>query len=111
VGTLTCIAKSLSVSEEQGQSPEQRSPELGWVKAPREVALRLDVDDDAGSCAPAAVRRQWRAGRVLPQLLPTGCSGGDAAGGAGADRDRAVEVQDTVAAADKHRFRYEVRMR
>ena len=25
--------------------------------------------------------------------------------------DRPVEVQDTVAAADKHQFRYEVRMR
>jgi hypothetical protein len=26
-------------------------------------------------------------------------------------QDRVVAVQDTVAAADKHRFRYEVRMR
>jgi GntR family transcriptional regulator len=32
--------------EEQGQTPEQRLLEVGWVKAPREVAWRLDVDDE-----------------------------------------------------------------
>ena len=33
--------------EEQGQTPEQRLLDVGWVGVPRDVALRLDVDDDA----------------------------------------------------------------
>jgi GntR family transcriptional regulator len=40
--------------EDQGQTLEQRLLDVGWVKAPREVALRLDVDDEAR----AAVRRR-----------------------------------------------------
>src|SRR6187551_2770568 len=30
--------------EEQGQAPEQRLHDVGWVEAPEAVALRLDVD-------------------------------------------------------------------
>jgi DNA-binding transcriptional MocR family regulator len=70
------------------------------------------------ACAVAAV------GRELPSAPPRwGFGVQRPSGGAGPDaraaiargghdvQDRAVEVRDTVAAADKHRFCYEVRMR
>jgi GntR family transcriptional regulator len=155
--------------EEQGQAPEQRLLEVGWVAAPREVALRLDVDEDAR----VAVRRRLFVvngepvafcdsyypadvadGTPLaePERIPGGAYGliEDSAGPVGRrlkrsvddlvcrmptpeevdglrlapgvpvvrtlrtvydSQGRAVEVQDTVAAADKHQFRYEVAMR
>jgi GntR family transcriptional regulator len=155
--------------EEQGQTPAQRLLEVGWVAAPREIALRLDVDDEAQ----AVVRRRLFVVNGEPvafcdSYYPSDVAGGTPlaeseriAGGAyGLIEDpegpigrrlkrsvddlvcrmptpaeveglalgpgvpvvrtlrtvydvdgRAVEVQDTVAAADKHQFRYEVRMR
>ena len=155
--------------EEQGQSPEQRLLEVGVVRAPREVALRLDVNEGAR----VTVRRrlflvnhepvalcdsyypvEMARGTALakPERIPGGAYGliEDRAGPIGRRLKRsvddlvcrmptpeevkalelasgvhvvrilrtvydsagvAVEVQDTVAAADKHQFRYEVAMR
>jgi GntR family transcriptional regulator len=155
--------------EEQGQKPEQRLLEVGWVAAPRDVALRFDLDGDAR----VVVRRRLFVVDGEPVALcdsyyPPDVAAGTAlaeperiAGGAyGLIEDpdgpigrrlkrsvddlvcrmptpeeveglrlgpgvpvvrtlrtvydvegRSVEVQDTVAAADKHQFRYEVRMR
>jgi GntR family transcriptional regulator len=155
--------------EEQGQRPEQRLLEVGWTAAPREVALRLDVDEDAR----VLVRRRLFVVNDEPVALcdsyyPAGLAEGTRiaereriAGGvygliedpSGPIRRRlrrsvddvvcrmptpdevavlqlapgvpvvrtlrtvydsdgaTVEVQDTVAAADKHQFRYEVAMR
>jgi GntR family transcriptional regulator len=155
--------------EEQGQTPEQRLLDVDWVAAPREVALRLDLDDEAqvvvrrrlfvvngepvafcDSYYPADVadgtplaepdriaggaygliedpdgpigRRLKRSVDDLVCRMPTPEEVEGLALGPGVpvvrtlrtvyDADgRAVEVQDTVAAADKHQFRYEVRMR
>lgn len=155
--------------EEQGQSPEQRLLEVGVVRAPPEVALRLDVNEGAR----VVVRRrlflvndepvalcdsyypvEMAKGTALakPERIPSGAYGliEDRAGpirrrlkrsvddlvcrmptpdevkalalASGVPVVRilrtvydstgvAVEVQDTVAAADKHQFRYEVAMR
>jgi GntR family transcriptional regulator len=155
--------------EEQGQTPEQCLLEVGWVAAPRDVALRFDLDRDAR----VVVRRRLFVVDGEPVALcdsyyPPDVAAGTAlaeperiAGGAyGLIEDpdgpigrrlkrsvddlvcrmptpeeveglrlgpgvpvvrtlrtvydvegRPVEVQDTVAAADKHQFRYEVRMR
>jgi GntR family transcriptional regulator len=155
--------------EEQGQTPEQRLLDVGWVAAPREVALRLDVDDGAwvvvrrrlfvvndepvafcDSYYPSDVadrtplaeperiaggaygliedpdgpigRRLKRSVDDLVCRMPTPEEVEGLGLGPGVpvvrtlrtvyDVDgRAVEVQDTLAAADKHQFRYEVRMR
>jgi GntR family transcriptional regulator len=155
--------------EEQGQAPEQRLLEVGWVAAPREVALRLDVDEDARVVVrrrlfvvngePVAFCDSYYPAEVAdgtplaePERIPGGAYGliEDSAGPVGRrlkrsvddlvcrmptpeevdglklasgvpvvrtlrtvydSQGRAVEVQDTVAAADKHQFRYEVRMR
>jgi GntR family transcriptional regulator len=155
--------------EEQGQTPEQRLLDVGWVAAPREVALRLDVDDkaqvvvrrrlfvvngepvalcdsyyppDVADGTPLAERERIAGGaygliedpdgpigrrlkRSVDDLvcrMPTPEEVEELKLGPGVpvvrtlrtvyDVDgRAVEVQDTVAAADKHQFRYEVRMR
>jgi GntR family transcriptional regulator len=155
--------------EEQGQTPEQRLLDVGWVAAPREVALRLDVDDEAqvvvrrrlfvvngepvafcDSYYPSDVadgtplaeperiaggaygliedpdgpigRRLKRSVDDLVCRMPTPEEVEGLGLGAGVpvvrtlrtvyDVDgRAVEVQHTLAAADKHQFRYEVRMR
>jgi UTRA domain len=77
--------------EEQGQTPEQRLLEVGWVKAPREVALRLDVDDEAR----VVVRRRpfvVNRGPVAfgDNSYPPDVA--DAAGGARADRRRSVRA-------------------
>jgi GntR family transcriptional regulator len=155
--------------EEQGQRPEQRLLEVGVVAAPREVALRLDVDEDAR----VVVRRRLFVVNRRPVALcdsyypldmaegtdlgePERIPGGayslieDPSGPIGRRLKRSVddlvsrmpspeevkalelapgvpvvrilrtvydaagepvEVQDTVAAADKHQFRYEVAMR
>jgi GntR family transcriptional regulator len=155
--------------EEQGQTPEQRLLEAGVVAAPREVALRLDVNEGAE----VIVRRrlflvndepvalcdsyypvEMAKGTALaePERILGGAYGliEDRAGPIGRKLKRsvddlvcrmptpdevkvlklpsgvpvvrilrtvydsaglAVEVQDTVAAADKHQFRYEVSMR
>src|SRR3954451_3252617 len=154
---------------EQGQTPEQRLLEVGWVAAPREVALRFDLDGDARVVVrrrlfvvygePVALCDSYYAPDVAegtalaePERIAGGAYGviEDPDGPIGrrlkrsvddlvcrmptpeeveglklgpgvpvvrtlrtvydAD-DRPVEVQDTVAAADKHQFRYEVRMR
>jgi GntR family transcriptional regulator len=155
--------------EEQGQAPEQRLLEVGWVAAPREVALRLDVDEDARVVVrrrlfvvngePVAFCDSYYPAEVAdgtplaePERIPGGAYGliEDSAGPVGRrlkrsvddlvcrmptpeevdglklasgvpvvrtlrtvydSQGRAVEVQDTVAAADKHQFRYEVAMR
>jgi GntR family transcriptional regulator len=155
--------------EEQGQAPEQRLLEVGWVAAPREVALRLDVDEDARVVVrrrlfvvngePVAFCDSYYPADVAdgtalaePERIPGGAYGliEDSAGPVGRrlkrsvddlvcrmptpeevdglklapgvpvvrtlrtvydSQGRAVEVQDTVAAADKHQFRYEVAMR
>jgi GntR family transcriptional regulator len=155
--------------EEQGQTPDQRLLEVGWVKAPREVGLRLDVDDetrvvvrrrlsvvngepvafchsyyppDVAEGTPLAEperiaggadglivdpdgpigRRLKRSFDNLECRMPTPEELEKLKLGPGVPvlrtlrtvydvQDRAVKVQDTVAAADKHRFRYEVRMR
>jgi GntR family transcriptional regulator len=155
--------------EEQGQAPEQRLLEVGWVEAPREVALRLDVDEEARVVVrrrlfvvngePVALCDSYYPADVAegtPLAEPERIAGGayrlieDPAGPIGRRlkrsvddlvcrmptpeevdglrlapgvpvvrtlrtvydaQGRAVEVQDTVAAADKHQFRYEVTMR
>jgi GntR family transcriptional regulator len=155
--------------EEQGQAPEQQLLEVGWVEAPREVALRLDVDEEARVVVrrrlfvvngePVALCDSYYPADVAegtPLAEPERIAGGayrlieDPAGPIGRRlkrsvddlvcrmptpeevdglrlapgvpvvrtlrtvydaQGRAVEVQDTVAAADKHQFRYEVRMR
>jgi GntR family transcriptional regulator len=155
--------------EEQGQAPEQRLLEVAWVAAPREVALRLDVDEDARVVVrrrlfvvngePVAFCDSYYPADVAdgtplaePERIPGGAYGliEDSAGPVGRrlkrsvddlvcrmptpeevdglklasgvpvvrtlrtvydSQGRAVEVQDTVAAADKHQFRYEVAMR
>jgi GntR family transcriptional regulator len=155
--------------EEQGQTPEQRLLDVGWVGVPRDVALRLDVDDDArvvvrrrlfvvngepvafcDSYYPPDVadgtplaeperivggaygviedpdgpigRRLKRSVDDLVCRMPTPeeVDGLKLSPGVPVVRtlrtvydadDRPVEVQDTVAAADKHQIRYEVRMR
>ena len=154
--------------EEQGQTPEQHLLDVGWVGVPRDVALRLDVDDDArvvvrrrlfvvngepvafcDSYYPADVadgtplaeperiaggaygliedpdgpigRRLKRSVDDLVCRMPTPEEVEGLKLGPGVPivrtlrtvydmDDRPVEVQDTVAAADKHQFRYEVRM-
>jgi GntR family transcriptional regulator len=155
--------------EEQGQTAEQRLLEVGVVAAPREVALRLDLDEDA----PVVARRRLFVVNGRPVALCDSyyplemaqetalaeaerIAGGayglieDPAGPIGRRLKRSVddlicrmpnpeevralelgsgvpvvrilrtvydsggapvEVQDTVAAADKHQFRYEVAMR
>ena len=155
--------------EEQGQTPEQRLLDVGWAGVPRDVALRLDVDDDArvvlrrrlfvvngepvafcdsyyppdvADGTPLAeperiaggaygliedpdgpIRRRLK--RSVDDLVcrmptPEEVEGLKLGPGVPVVRtlrtvydadDRPVEVQDTVAAADKHQFRYEVRMR
>lgn len=155
--------------EEQGQAPEQRLLEVGWVAAPREVALRLDVDEDARVVVrrrlfvvngePVAFCDSYYPADVAdgtplaePERIPGGAYGliEDSAGPVGRrlkrsvddlvcrmptpeevdglklapgvpvvrtlrtvydSQGRTVEVQDTVAAADKHQFRYEMTMR
>jgi GntR family transcriptional regulator len=155
--------------EEQGQTPEQRLLEVGWVPAPADIALRLDVDLGArvvvrrrlfvvngepvafcDSYYPAELaegtplakaerivgsaygliedpagpigRRLKRSVDDLVCRMPTPeeVDGLRLAPGVPVvrtlrtvydARGRAVEVQDTVAAADKHQFRYEVAMR
>jgi GntR family transcriptional regulator len=154
---------------EQGQSPEQRIVEAGWVTAPSEVAQRLGVGEGARVCVrrrlflvddePVALCDSYSPAELAEGTAltePENVEGGaygliedsegpirrrlrrsidelasrmpsrvevqalkldpgvpvlrilrtvfDADGGA-------VEVQDTVAAADKHELRYEVRMR
>jgi GntR family transcriptional regulator len=154
---------------EQGQSPEQRILDAGWVTAPHEVAQRLGAGEDARVCVrrrlflvneePVALcdsyypaelaegtaliepenieggaygliedsagpirRRLRRSIDELASRMPTPAEVEalkldpgvpvlrilrtvyDADGGP-------VEVQETVAAADKHELRYEVRMR
>lgn len=155
--------------EEQGQTPEQRLLEVGWVQAPPEVALRLGVEENEL----VVVRRRLFVVNGGPVALCDSYYPGDVADGTalaepeniggGAYRvmedpsgpirrrlkrsvddlvcrmptpqevevlelapgvpvvrilrtvydseRRPVEVQDTVAAADKHDFRYEVAMR
>jgi GntR family transcriptional regulator len=155
--------------EDQGQSPEQRLLQVGWVEPPSDIASRLEAEDNV----PVAVRRRLfvvngepvafcdsyyprevAEGTALaePERIAGGAYGliEDPAGpigrrlkrsvddlmcrmptpeeveglqlGSGVpvirtlrtvyDADgRAVEVQDTVAAADKHQLRYEVTMR
>jgi GntR family transcriptional regulator len=155
--------------EEQGQMPEQRLLDVGQVAAPREVALRLDVDEaarvvvrrrlfvvngepvalcdsyyppDMADGTPLAEperiaggaygliedpegpigRRLKRSVDDLVCRMPTPDEVEELKLGPGVPvvrtlrtvydaEDRAIEVQDTVAAADKHQFRYEVRMR
>jgi GntR family transcriptional regulator len=155
--------------EEQGQTPEQRLLEVGRVVPPGEVALRLDVDEDAqvvvrrrlflvngepvafcDSYYPADVadgtalaapdrivggaygliedpagpigRRLKRSVDDLVCRMPTPeeVDGLKLASGVPVIRTlrtvydgegRAVEVQHTVAAADRHQLRYEVKMR
>jgi GntR family transcriptional regulator len=154
---------------EQGQTPEQRVLEAGSTSAPREVALRLDVDEGAR----VVVRRRLFLVNGKPVALCDSYYPADLAdgtplaepenieGGAyGLIEDRSgpirrrlkrsvddlearmptpeevaalelapgvpvvrtlrtvyasdgapVEMQDTVAAADKHQFRYEVAIR
>lgn len=155
--------------EEQGQAPEQRVLEVGWVAAPEEVAVRLGVDQ--GSRV-VVRRRLFLVNEEAVALCDSYYPGEVAEGTALADADRipggayglieasdgpigrrlqrsiddvecrmpsvgelealklapgvpvvrilrtvydsedgAVEVQDTVAAADKHQLRYEVTMR
>jgi GntR family transcriptional regulator len=154
---------------EQGQTPEQRLLEVGWVPAPGEVALRLDVDEGArvvvrrrlfvvngepvafcDSYYPSELaegtplaeaeriagsaygliedptgpirRRLKRSVDDLVCRMPTPEEVDGLRLGPGVpvvrtlrtvyDADGCpVEVQDTVAAADKHQFRYEVAMR
>ncbi len=155
--------------EEQGQTPEQRILDVGWVQAAPEVALRLGVDENE----PVVVRRRLFLVNGGPVALCDSYYPGDMADGtplaepenieggaysvmedrSGAIRRKLkrsvddlvcrmptpqevealelapgvpvvrtlrtvydsegdpVEVQDTVAAADKHEFRYEVSMR
>jgi GntR family transcriptional regulator len=154
---------------EQGQSPEQRILDAGWVTAPHEVAQRLGVGQDARVCVrrrlflvndepvalcdsyyPAELAEgtalterenieggaygliedpegpigRWlrRSIDELASRMPTPAEVEVLKLDAGVpvlrilrtvyDGDGgAVEVQDTVAAADKHELRYEVRMR
>ncbi len=155
--------------EEQGQAPEQRLLEVGWVAAPEEVAVRLGVDREwrvvvrrrlfLVNGEPVALCDSYYPGDVAngtalaePERIPGGAYGliedGDGPIGRRLQRSiddlecrmptvgeletlklapgvpvvrilrtvydsdgAAVEVQDTVAAADKHQFRYEVTMR
>ena len=155
--------------EEQGQQPEQQLLEVGRTKAPEDVALRLELDDNE----PVVVRRRLFRVNGEPVALVDSYYPSEVADGTALaeleripgsayrliedpsgpirrrlkrsvddlvcrmptpreadvlqldqgvpvvrilrtvyDSDsRAVEVQDSVAAADKHRFRYEVAMR
>jgi GntR family transcriptional regulator len=155
--------------EEQGQTPEQRLLEVAWVPAPREVALRLDVDDESSVVVrrrlfvvdgePVALCDSYYPGELAdgtalaePDRIRGGAYGliEDPSGPIGRKLKRsihdlvcrmptpqevevlelapgvpvvrilrtvfdthgkAVEVQDSVAAADKHQLRYEVAMR
>jgi GntR family transcriptional regulator len=155
--------------EEQGQVPEQRLLEVGWVPASDEVAARLGVEQEAEVAArrrlfvvndePVALCDSYYPSEVArgtalaePERIAGGAYGliEDPAGPIARtlqrsvddvecrmptqyefeqlqldpgvpvvrvlrtvyDSDRvAVEVQDTVAAADKHLLRYEVTMR
>jgi GntR family transcriptional regulator len=155
--------------EEQGQTPEQRLLEVAWVAAPREVALRLDMDEESlvvvrrrlfvVNGEPVALCDSYYPGDVAdgtalaePERIHGGAYGliEDPSGPIGRKLKRsiddlvcrmptpeevealelapgvpvvrilrtvfdthgkAVEVQDSVAAADKHQLRYEVAMR